>query len=183
MSKQPHDNTLDLMDTTHATEENAVNGHDVDTDTETDTGTDTDMGDIPLTDAPVPVAAPTIAWVETASENELRSLILQTADLEEKVVDVPEWKIRVLVRALTGKERTTLVKDCMQRDGTMDVAKLYPSLVVMSARHPFTHRPIFKATDRDMLLNKSGSVLDRLALVAAQLSGLSQNAAVDAAKN
>ena len=140
--------------------------------------------DITLSEVPQkPVAPSPIEWQTTENENDLRSLIFQTPDLVEQLVEVPEWRIKVLVRALTGKERTNLVKDCMQRDGTMDIGKLYPTLVVMTSRHPLTNKPIFKPSDRDMLLSKAGSVLDRIALVAAKISGLDAQSAQDAAKN
>lgn len=101
----------------------------------------------------------------------LAELILQAQDIQEEIVEVPEWNVKVLVRGMTGAERARYLESVME--GTkFNIAKGYADLVLLCARDPETKEPIFQPSHRDALLQKSASALERIAKVALKLSGL-----------
>jgi hypothetical protein len=143
-------------------------------------------GDTPA-EAPAPPPAPApepIEYADTADEGELRNAIFQSSDTLEIVLDVPEWKIKgkdgrmkvvqVLVRALSAYERAQYV-DMMQKTKG-DLTKAYPDIVILSARHPVTKKHIFKPADRGGLQQRIGNAVERIALNALDLSGLTEQA-------
>lgn len=131
-----------------------------------------------------------VELVETDDEQALRSLIFQTSDVVEKLLTIPEWAVRgpdgkkrivqVLVRALPARERAQFLQSQQAR---LDFAKAYPDLVILTARHPVTKKLLFKPGDRDELNKKSGRAIERIALCAADISGLSEQALNDMKKN
>lgn len=114
----------------------------------------------------------------------LREQILAASDLKEKVVEIPEWGTAVIVRTLTGAQRAVLLQEAVdQRTGKVDFSRLYPDLVILSALDPKTKEPIFTAADREALSHKAGHIIERIAQVSAQLSGLDSGAFEAAQKN
>lgn len=113
----------------------------------------------------------------------LRDQILSASDIAEESVDVPEWGVKLQVRGLTGMERATFIRDCAGKDGRIDPIRGYPELVIMTARDPETGDAVFTNADRDVLMTKAGSALDRVADVALRLAGLTNEAAATAEKN
>lgn len=135
-----------------------------------------------------------MAYLDTADEDELRSIISNIDDVVEKLLSIPEWKtkgsdgkdrvVQVMVRSLTSFERTQFIK-AMNRNGVenIDFTKMYADLVILSARHPKTKRLLFKNADRGMLNTKHGGATERIAMCAADISGLSQKALDSMKKN
>jgi len=115
-----------------------------------------------------------VKFVRLPDAKSMRSYIFQKPDLREEVVDVPEWDLQILVRGLNAKTRSKILKNAMLKDGTPDLEKLYPDMVIATARHPDTKELIFVPADRDALNDKAGGVLERLAMAAVKLSGLDQ---------
>ena len=99
----------------------------------------------------------------------LRDTILTADDLEETVLDVPEWEVQVLLRAMTGKQRMQLVDQV----GAKDKSYMYSDILIALALDPETRKPIFEKADREALSNKSGGVLERLAQEVIRISGVS----------
>lgn len=123
-------------------------------------------------------------WIDTENEDQARQLIFETKDLHEEVVDVPEWGIQVRVIALTGEERASIMKNCTNlKTGEFDIVRAYPDIVILCTRHLKTGKCIFKPTDRQALLKKASGPLDRLALKAMTLSGMTEEAREMIAKN
>ena len=102
----------------------------------------------------------------------LRQAILEAHDLPEESVEVPEWGVTLLMRGLTGGQRAKIVDQVIGHKGGGSMSTVYPELIVMSARDPETGDAVFELPDRDTLMEKSGQVLDRLAIVVLRLSGL-----------
>ena len=100
----------------------------------------------------------------------LRDTILTANDLQEDTVTVPEWgDVKLLLRGMTGKQRIDLV----DKSGN-DRSHMYADILIATALDPDTGSPVFDKADRDPLMEKSGAVLERLALVVIQdLSGVS----------
>lgn len=99
----------------------------------------------------------------------LRETILQADDIEETIVEVPEWgDVKLMLRSLTGKERVRLY------DSVTGKAKqfVYADILIATARDPESGDPVFDPADREALADKSGNVLDRMASVVLGLSGL-----------
>lgn len=91
-------------------------------------------------------------------------------------VEVPEWGGSVFVRTLPLSERLDL-SAAAKRDGDLTI-----DLVVLCACDPDGGR-LFATEDADWLAGKNGEVLQRIALVAIEVNGLTAKATEDAAKN
>ena len=103
----------------------------------------------------------------------LRDTILSADDLKESVEDVPEWGVTILLKGMTGRERVLYVESAGDRREFM-----YSDILIATARNPKPddegkHERVFDKADREALAEKSGGVLERLALKAMQLSGVS----------
>ncbi len=127
-----------------------------------------------------------VAYLETEDEDELRELISKIDDVVEELLAVPEWKVNgkivtVLLRTLTTFERTSFINAMMKSNN--DITKVYPDLVILSARHPKTKKLIFHKNDRGMLQTKMGKATERIALRASELNGLTEEALTEMRKN
>lgn len=114
-----------------------------------------------------------------------RAAILGASDIETREVDVPEWGGTVLVRALTGAQRDAWEASLqLQRGNEMvrDLTNARAKLVVRALVDEKGQR-LFKDQDAGALGAKSGKVLDRIYDIVAEMSGLSDTAAVDAEGN
>jgi len=127
-----------------------------------------------------------VAYLETEDENELREIISKIDDVVEELLAVPEWKhngkvVTVLLRTLTTYERTSFINAMTKSNN--DITKVYPDLVILSARHPKTKQHIFHKNDRGMLQTKMGRATERIALRASELNGLTEEALTEMRKN
>lgn len=129
------------------------------------------------------VEASLVSWIEVPDEMALRAHIFSTPDIREEVVAIPEWSSKILVRGLNAKTRARILTGAMKKDGTPDLEKMYPDLVIATACHPLTKKHIFSPADRDALNEKSGGALEKLAMAAARLSGLDTESQAKAAEN
>ena len=98
----------------------------------------------------------------------LRDTILSADDLKESIEDVPEWGVKILLRGMTGRQRVLYVESAGDRREFM-----YSDILIATAYDPETGKPVFDPADREALAEKSGGVLERLALKAMKLSGVS----------
>ncbi len=113
----------------------------------------------------------------------LRDKILAIKDIQEELVEIPEWNCKVLVRGLTGRQRAIFLQNSIDPKGKLDMQKAYPDLVILSARDPETGEPIFGAGDADAVIEKSGAALERIAQATMRLSGLGPDTVEKAGKN
>ena len=107
----------------------------------------------------------------------LRDKILQSVDLEEELVAVPEWDCEILVRGMTGDKRSKLISECVKvnsrtKQTKTDLDKMYPIMIIECSLDPETKERIFSDEDRDALSKKSAKALDRVFKKASALSGL-----------
>lgn len=110
----------------------------------------------------------------------LRERILASDDLTSESVEVPQWNVTVEVRSMTGRTRSRLLKKAVQEDGTLDLERLYPELVIATAHDPETGTPLFNADDQDALLEKNGAALEVIAQAAMRVSGIGSKAVDEA---
>jgi len=101
----------------------------------------------------------------------IRDQILAKQDIPSEMVDVPEWGVKVEVRGMTGAERTRIMDKATQNAGDVNLQFVYPEIVIATAFDPETGEQVFKPSDRDALLAKSATALDRIAAVGMRLSG------------
>jgi hypothetical protein len=116
----------------------------------------------------------------------LRDEILGIQDCGERVVYVPQWKCKVLVKAFTAASRYDMVAGCTTvKDGKADVdgKKLLAMTVIESAHDPKTGDKLFTVADIGTLLAKSYGALETIAQAANELSGIGADAQEDAEKN
>ena len=112
----------------------------------------------------------------------IRDLILAKQDIPSQLVDVPEWGVKVEVRGMTGAERTRIMDKASDSAGGVNLQFIYPEIVIATSFDPETGEQIFVPTDRDVLLSKSASAIDRIALVGMRLSGFTKEAADELGK-
>lgn len=116
-----------------------------------------------------------------------RDAILGADDLETEEVLVPEWKGRVWVRTLTGKERDrfeigTLGDRKGKPNGAMNLDNLRARLVVAACVDEKGEK-MFKPSDVEAVGAKNAQALDRVFAVAQRLAGLSARDVEELAKN
>lgn len=107
--------------------------------------------------------------------SELRERILAARDLASERVTIEEWGVEVEVRGMSARARAALLQQAMAGD-RVDLARAYPLLVVECVFDPATGERAFTSEDMEALGGKSGSVLERIAAIAARLSGIDGDA-------
>lgn len=113
----------------------------------------------------------------------LRDQILAVKDIATESVKVPEWGLTVEVRGMTAAERTRIMNLAMKDGGDLDLQMVYPEIVIATAFDPETGMQVFDPSDRDALLGKAATAVDRIALAGMRLSGFTKEAADEAGKD
>ena len=113
----------------------------------------------------------------------IRDQILSAKDSHSEMVTIPEWEVTVELRSMSGAARAVLMQEAMQSGGNINMAKVYPDLIIQTCFDPETGEPVFTEEDREAILSKNGAILDRLAEVATRLSGFNDSAVDDAGKD
>jgi hypothetical protein len=113
----------------------------------------------------------------------IRDQILAKQDIPSEMVDVPEWGVKVEVRGMTGAERTRIMDKATQNAGDVNLQFVYPEIVIATAFDPESGEQVFKPNDRDALLAKSATALDRIAAVGMRLSGFTAESADNLGKD
>ena len=108
--------------------------------------------------------------------SDLRSTILAASDIRSQIVEVPEWGVSVEVRSMTARDRTRIMSEASKNDGVVDIGFMYVETVLTSTYDPETGLRVFEDSDRDAVMAKSASAIDRLAVLGMQLSGIDQEA-------
>lgn len=103
----------------------------------------------------------------------LRDKILEAADLSHEDVDVPEWGVTIRVVSPTVRERARIVSAFMGKDGSPDIEKMYPALVIATACDPESGDHLFTEADFEALSGKSGRAMETVAQAALRVSGMS----------
>jgi len=147
--------------------------------------------EVELEGMPEPAPVEDFEPEEYESADAMRSAIFESDDIPEELVPVPEWKVNVLVRGMSGNESVAIMEGAggqreKGKDGatSVDFAKMYPDIVILTAYHPGSRQRLFRPdVDRKAILAKSGAALNRVAMKGMQLSGLTKEATNDAGKD
>jgi hypothetical protein len=103
----------------------------------------------------------------------LRDKILNSKDIKKELVTIKEWdNAQIEIRTMSGKERSTLLKTAVDKDGNLDFEKMYPLIIISTAYDPTTQEKLFTIEDRDILNTKSAKCVEEIAKVALRLAGL-----------
>jgi hypothetical protein len=113
----------------------------------------------------------------------LREKIFAADDIQTETVEVPEWGVTVEVRGMNGSDRSRILElAAAADDGKIGIGSMYVETVITSTYDPKTGERVFTDADREMLMTKSASAIDRLAQVGMRLSALSGDAQDEAKK-
>jgi len=104
----------------------------------------------------------------------IRDKILESDDLDKRVVDVPEWGVKVEVRTPNGRDRARITR--LLQDETVEPEVALAALLIPALFDPETGDRIFTEDDADVLVGKNGNALQRLAEIASGVSGLTVEA-------
>ena len=113
----------------------------------------------------------------------IRDQILAVQDIPTQIVEVPEWGVKIEVRGMTGAERTRIMDKATADAGEMNLQMIYPEIVIATSFDPLTGEQVFVPEDRDILLSKSATALDRVAMVGMRLSGFTKESADELGKD
>lgn len=113
----------------------------------------------------------------------LRDKILNSHDIQHEIVEIPEWGCSLLVKSMTGKERSLLFSTAIDAKGKFDFEKAYPVILIASVYDPETGEKVFGQADMDLLNTKNAAAMERIAKVAMRLSGLDSESVTRAEKN
>lgn len=114
-----------------------------------------------------------------------RDQILESQDIQEEIVEVPEWGGSVKVRGMTGIERDQFESSIMKGKGKniqLNWTNIRAKLVVNTVINGDGSR-LFTDGDIAALGKKSASALDRVFDVAQRLSGITKEDVEELAKN
>jgi len=112
----------------------------------------------------------------------LRTAIFDAKDIPSELVTIPEWNVAIEVRGMTGADRTRILDTAVSASGKVDLAVVYPEIVIGTCYDPDTGERVFESGDKDAILSKSAQAIDRLAQVGMRLSGFTDEAADEAGK-
>lgn len=104
-----------------------------------------------------------------------RDKILNADDIKTKLVPIPEWDVKVEVRSMNADLRTKNMNAV--HNGGVDFRKHYPELIIECTYDPETGERLFDAADRDTLLTKNGSAIQRLVDAITDVSNFDEEAA------
>jgi hypothetical protein len=105
----------------------------------------------------------------------LREKILAAEDIPSETVEIPEWGVELLVKGMTAGERLSLMQNAYdQTTQQVNMAIVYPDVVVACAHDPKTGEPVFTDADKSELMKKASAAIERLAGIGLRLSGIGQ---------
>ena len=105
----------------------------------------------------------------------LRDTILAVDDIPSEKVTIKEWGVDVLVRGMSAGDRITLMQNAYdQQTGQINMAAIYPDVVVSCLVDPDTKEAVFTSDDKPLLMSKSSAAIEQIAAIGLRLSGIGQ---------
>lgn len=109
----------------------------------------------------------------------IRDRIASVAAYDSKIVEVPEWGVAVEIRSMSLAARNGLFASV---DGNLDMQMLYPHIVALCTYDPESGERVFGDDDIEFLNTRPAAVIDRIAIPALELCGMTEAAVDDEAK-
>lgn len=114
----------------------------------------------------------------------LRDTILQANDIPSEKMQVKEWDVELLIKGMTAGERITLMQNAYdQNTQQVNMAAVYPDVVVACVHDPDTGESLFSPADKDALMSKSSAAIEAIAAVGLRLSGIGNEEQDEAGKD
>jgi hypothetical protein len=113
----------------------------------------------------------------------LSEIIFAKSDIAEELIHVDAWGVDILVKAMTARDRARMVEQAGGGEVNMNLEQILPDLVILCSYDPESGERIFMPSDRDALLAKSADPIEKIALKAMALSGMSDTAVDEAGKD
>lgn len=111
----------------------------------------------------------------------LKDKILAAKDIPSETLHVKEWDVELVVKGMSAGERISLMQTAYdQNTGQVNMAAVYPDVVVSCTFDPDTDQPVFTDADKSALMAKSAAAIEVIANLGLRLSGIGQ-AETDAA--
>lgn len=124
-----------------------------------------------------------VTW-ETFGDDELLAHILSKKPAE-KLVEVPEWNVKILCRALNAESRIEIQMQAYDATTKItDFRTVFHAVVIHGCYNPATGHQVFRASHKDVLMRQQdGSAVERLALTILRLSRMLPDDTENAKKN
>lgn len=103
----------------------------------------------------------------------------------ERIVEVPEWDVKILCRALTAEARINAqIQAYDEKSKRTDFRRVFPLIVIGGCYNPTTGHRIFTENHKDILMrHQDGGIIERLAFAILRLSRMLADDAESAKKN
>ena len=113
----------------------------------------------------------------------LREKIKGIDDSKKKILVIPEWdNEEIEVRSLSGAQRGQMFEVCVDDKGNFKRSGTFLYMVIHCSYDPKSGKLIFQEKDEEWLKDKNASALEKIAMCAMQMSGLSPEAVEEAKK-
>ena len=114
----------------------------------------------------------------------LRDKILSTEDIPSEKMHVKEWDVELLIKGMSAGERVTLMQNAYdQKTQQVNMAAVYPDIVVSCVHDPDSGEALFTPADKDVLMSKSSAAIESIASVGMRLSGMGNDEQDEAGKD
>jgi hypothetical protein len=106
----------------------------------------------------------------------LRDKILAAEDIPSENVTIEEWGVDLIVRGMSAGDRMTLMQNAYdQTTQQINMAAVYPDVVVSCVVDPDSKEPIFTDADKTALMGKSSAAIEKIATIGLRLSGIGKD--------
>lgn len=107
----------------------------------------------------------------------LKDKILAATDIPSETLRIPEWDVEVLIKGMSAGDRISLMQSAYdQKTQQVNMAAVYPDVVVSCVHDPETGDPVFTDNDKTAILAKSSAAVEKIADVGLRLSGIGKDA-------
>jgi hypothetical protein len=122
-------------------------------------------------------------WQSFDTDDALLQHIISKKPAEE-LVEVPEWNVKILCRALNAKDRFEIqALSSNEKTQRYDYLPHLHLAVIAGCYNPVTGNKVFNDNHKDALRQANGEIIARLALTILRLSHMLSNDVEDAKKN
>lgn len=105
----------------------------------------------------------------------IRDQIMKAKDITSEMLEIKEWGVTVEVRTMTARERARVMENSVDPNtGKASISTMYPEIAISCVYDPESGEKVFDNKDKELLLDKSGAVLEKIAQVAMKLSGMTE---------
>ena len=113
-----------------------------------------------------------------------RDRIRQSDDTEMRTVHIPEWDVTVRVKSMSAGDRAAIFSETAANDDVILLDSFWGRIMIECVLEVDSNDRVFEPDDVEWLMSdKSADVINRLAEICMEVSGLSADAVGDAGKD